>query len=1563
MSARAEPSEEIASWLARLHLSQYASCFARAGLRRLRDCASLDDRRLLEMQVLPTGHRRRILCSLHTWGESRAATGNCGTLPRGGKQEGHCCMQQESGRMQPSPAGGRVQVRPKTGLAPPQPSSDVSSSPPELGLDRESSVRGAETSPSEEFQGTMVLNEIYEGGANETVSRIRPTRSYRLRHRPVPEIPERTIIPSLERSPVLSCPSQCPPANSSAAPADLRVRAPFISPYGETFLYNSPESEPDLSDVAEVSKNEVKQKKKPKHLWTMQKSVELRNDGAFYSWVQAEGPEQKAFSDGEYSTAAACSRGLPPAKVSPMLPDSFNQEQKPTASQVFRPLPALVEQDISPYACYYSSPKSVLKMGWLDKLSPQGNCVYQKRWVKFDGENISYYNNDKDMYSKGFVPISAVSNVRSLGDNKFELVTPHRVFVFRVEKEGDRYAWINALQIAMRTQSAISQMRSANKCGYAELRGYKGRVFLSLMRTQLRLCKTEQDFKSGIGITMVDLTVAHVKDVDRKGFEINTPFKNFCFTAESEREKEEWIEAVQESIAETLSDYEVAEKIWFNKSNRSCADCSAHQPEWASINLGVVICKKCAGQHRALGPNISKIRSLKLDKSIWSNELVELFLTVGNRKANQFWAANLSSEDELHPGIPRERRAAFVRRKYKERCYRQVLKGFQSQEQLNKALCAAVVQPDVLQTMALVFSGADVMCATGDPVFSTPYLLAQKAGQNLQMEFLHHNKLSDFQKLDPRCEKRPPRGAPPFKTGFLYVAVGSGRSAMERRARDEMTRRWCTLEGGFLSYYESEHTATALGRMDVGEVVSLMVSGSEILSGARAAFVFEAYLLSDRVFTFGAETAEIHRMWVETLVMSLVPAPAEPLLERDYELIGRLHYKEGHELRHWRVGWFALQESNLYFCSGTKDADSRVGLVKLKRLQELTVSTDATGEERVEVLLMVESGRTLYVRGFSRSDFALWHSTIRQAADTVGPALSSQQLSKNDVPIVVESCIAFVTQYGLCFEGIYQKNGNPQRVAQLLESFRKDARNVKLRAGEHHLEDITDVLKDFLAQTEDALLTKELYPFWVAVLDEEDEKMRVRKYSALIQSLPKINRATLAALMQHLYRIQKCSSLNQMVTRNLAPLFSSCLFQTEGQTIQEISVVEDLINNYVEVFDVKEDQVKQMDVENRFITRWKDTMFSQAGDLIFEVYLEKKEPEKCCLVKVSPTMRSDELASVVLNMRNVTSDGAVDPWTMFEVIENGELERPLYPKEKVLEQVLEWSTLEDPSSAFLVIKKFSGVRAAKCQKGNSLDCGKGEHFKFKDGSSKLLSGNKFQDRYVLLRDEKLLLFKDLKNTKLEREVPLRSAKCYLGLRKKMKPPTSWGFTVYTEKQQWYFCCEDQERAVKWLVEILLIVHGGEAWPTERVHCQPAAPKTTRGGAMSAAQTAVEWRKAKTSREVAVPPGEPQELGSRDVDQPFHQRAALVADCLRQRDPLSSGASRRAQGELPPWQAGGGRWAQGELPPWQPGATVPRNLGQPRKCLLEREVHLPSNLLQELNSVLTKTGRNTRDEHS
>lgn len=71
------------------------------------------------------------------------------------------------------------------------------------------------------------------------------------------------------------------------------------------------------------------------------------------------------------------------------------------------------------------------------------------------------------------------------------------------------------------------------------------------------------------------------------------------FTAESGGARQSWAAALQEAVTETLSDYEVAEKVWSNRANRHCADCGASRPDWAAVNLGVVICKQCAGERQA----------------------------------------------------------------------------------------------------------------------------------------------------------------------------------------------------------------------------------------------------------------------------------------------------------------------------------------------------------------------------------------------------------------------------------------------------------------------------------------------------------------------------------------------------------------------------------------------------------------------------------------------------------------------------------------------------------------------------------------------------------------------------------------------------------------------------------------------------------------------------------------------------------------------------------------------------------------------------------------------------
>ena len=46
--------------------------------------------------------------------------------------------------------------------------------------------------------------------------------------------------------------------------------------------------------------------------------------------------------------------------------------------------------------------------------------------------------------------------------------------------------------------------------------------------------------------------------------------------------------------------------------NVACADCGRADPDWASINLGVLLCIECSGAHRRLGVHVSKARPTRL---------------------------------------------------------------------------------------------------------------------------------------------------------------------------------------------------------------------------------------------------------------------------------------------------------------------------------------------------------------------------------------------------------------------------------------------------------------------------------------------------------------------------------------------------------------------------------------------------------------------------------------------------------------------------------------------------------------------------------------------------------------------------------------------------------------------------------------------------------------------------------------------------------------------------------------------------------------------------------------
>ncbi|KAK1590780.1 RhoGAP domain-containing protein [Colletotrichum navitas] len=194
--------------------------------------------------------------------------------------------------------------------------------------------------------------------------------------------------------------------------------------------------------------------------------------------------------------------------------------------------------------------------------------------------------------------------------------------------------------------------------------------------------------------------------------------------------------------------------------------------------------------------------------------------------------------------------------------------------------------------------------------------------------------------------------------------------------------------------------------------------------------------------------------------------------------------------------------------------------------------------------------------------------------------LSLTRLYERDglpVPMVVYQCIQAVDLYGLGVEGIYRQSGSLTHINKLKTMFDTDSSNPLLdfRNPEnfyHDVNSVTGLLKQFLRDLPNPLLTTEHHSELIEAAKLEDDIVRRDSLHAIINSLPDPNYATLRSLTLHLHRIMENSHINRMNSHNLSVIFGPTVMGTDPSTSiadagWQIKVVDTILQNTYEIFD------------------------------------------------------------------------------------------------------------------------------------------------------------------------------------------------------------------------------------------------------------------------------------------------------------------------------------------------------------------------------------------------------------
>ncbi|XP_050196480.1 arf-GAP with GTPase, ANK repeat and PH domain-containing protein 1 isoform X4 [Myiozetetes cayanensis] len=221
------------------------------------------------------------------------------------------------------------------------------------------------------------------------------------------------------------------------------------------------------------------------------------------------------------------------------------------------------------------------------------------------------------------------------------------------------------------------------------------------------------------------------------------------FEATTYEERDAWVQAIESQILASLQSCESSknksrltsqneamalQSIRNIRGNSHCVDCEAQNPDWASLNLGALICIECSGIHRNLGTHLSRVRSLDLDD--WPIELIKVMSAIGNELANSVWEENSQGHMKPSSDSTREEKELWIRAKYEQKLFLAPLQCLELS--LGQHLLRATAEEDLRTVILLLAHGTreEVNETCGDGDGRTALHLACRKGNVVLVQLL-----------------------------------------------------------------------------------------------------------------------------------------------------------------------------------------------------------------------------------------------------------------------------------------------------------------------------------------------------------------------------------------------------------------------------------------------------------------------------------------------------------------------------------------------------------------------------------------------------------------------------------------------------------------------------------------------------------------------------------------------------------------------------------------------------------------------------------------------------------